>query len=363
MRARGAARGRRARGGRDAAGRGGRRAVRGDRWLLALALAACEPAATPTPAAPAAPASAPVEQAPAVARPLLAWLDPDAAAAVYTRLGGDLDLEAVASLFAVPPRAAHMLRDLRAFDDGLAALTLGVAPPPREWLSTEALALLSPMGRGPYLVRGLTRPRAEVEGWLQAAGLAREVVEGMTVYAPRPPGSEGEGDAPGQHLAAATAFPWKLVFLEDQVVGGFSLHEIGTGLGPLTAARDLPASDLEAQWTRAFADDPALQLELFASGPMLSLDLPDDIGVIRLGLRRWQRAGVDAEVVLQPLGDAAAAAKALEARVPAHESDVVRELYDRAAFTAESAEPPLVRGRLQLTEQDLTPLRRRGDAG
>ena len=337
--------------------------TRGRGWLtLCAALGlACGEAGPATPGA-GAPASAPVASAPvaepaaAVPHPLLAWLDPDALSAVYTRAEPGLDLEALATLFAVPPRATRMLRDLRSFDDGLAALLEGVGPAPATWLRRESLAYLPPVAQGPYLVRGLTRPRAEVEGWLKAAGLAHETIEGMAVYAPMPPSDSGPNpaDALPAHLAPAAAFPWRIVFLADDVIGCVSLREIGGGLGPLTAARDLPSSQIELNLTREFTEDPDMQLDLFATGPMLSLDISDDVGALRLGVRRWSRTGLDGELILQPVGDAEAAAKELEARKPALATEVVRELYQRVAFTPE---PPVVRGRLQLTEADLRQLR------
>lgn len=296
--------------------------------------------------------------------PLLAWIDPDAVAAVYTRVDPSLDLEAFAALFAVPPRAVHMLRDLRAFDDGLAALLTGSGPPPSAWLTKEAVVMMAPSGQAPYLVRGLTRPRAEVEAWLQAAGMQRETIEGMAVWAPLPgPDADAEaaqevGAAAG--MMAAAAFPWRLVFLDDTTVGGMSLKELGTGLGPLTAARDLPASELEKEWTRLFRDDAELVLEMYAGGPMLSLDMTDDVARTHLSIRRWQQSGLDGSVELVPIGDDEAmtrAAAELEARSPEHETDVIRELYGRAAFTVEG---PTVRGRLQLSAEDLAPLRRAG---
>ena len=333
-------------------------------WVLCAALACGGEAASEAAPAPEKKPD-PFAEAPKTTHPLLAWIDPDATAAVYTRIAPGLDLEAVAALFAVPPRAGHMLRDLRAFDDGLAALMTGTGPAPAEWLSKEALVLMTPSGSASYLVRGVTRPRAEVEAWLAAAGLQREIVEGMAVYAPMPGPGEGEADKPQEVGAAAgalaaAAFPWKVVFLDDSTLGGFSLHELGNGLGPLTAARDLPASELEVQWTKLFRDDPELLLELWAGGPMLSLDMSDDVGRTHLVLRRWQVSGLDATVEIVPAGDDEAATRAageLEARDPSLESDVIRELYSRAAFTAE---PPVVRGRLQLTDQDLAPLRRAG---
>ncbi len=322
---------------------------------------ACEPATPPPPAVEPATVVAGETAAPApvVTHALIPWLDPDASSAVYTRIDPRVDLEALARLFAIPPRAAHMFRDLQAFDDGLAALMEGVGPAPSTWLRAEALAYLPPIARGPYLVRGLSHPRAEVEAWLIAGGLTREVQEGMVTYSPLP----GEPDAPGApealpvHHAPAAAFPWRIVFLEDDVIGCYSLREIGGGLGPLTAARDLPVSELETRLTQEFAEDPEMLLDLVASGPTLSLDISDDVGAVRLGMRRWERSGLDGELILQPLGDIDGATKELEARKPKIETDAVRELYDRIAFTPE---PPVVRGRLQMTEADLRLLAREG---
>lgn len=326
----------------------------------ALALLACQ--STPAPVIEAAQVAAAAEAAPpaaVVTHALIPWLDPDAGSAVYTRVDARVDLEAVARLFAIPPRAAHMFRDLHSFDDGLAALMEGVAPAPATWLRAEALVYLPPIARGPYLVRGLSRPRAEVEAFLIAGGLERDVMEGLVTFSPLP-GDSGEPTAPDAlpvRRAPAAAFPWRIVFLEDDVIGCYSLGEIGGGLGPLTAARDLPASELETRLTQEFAEDPEMVLDLVASGPTLSLDITDDVGAVRLGMRRWERSGLDGELILHPLGDPEVATKQLEARKPAGETDVVRELYDRIAFTPE---PPVVRGRLQLAEADLRLLARGG---
>jgi len=326
---------------------------------LALACEAGRPAAPAAEAAaePAAPAVAPEPAAaPARPHPLLAWLDPDSSSAVYTRIGPEVDLVALAELFAAPPRAVRMLRDLRGFEDGLGALLADRAPKPATWLRPEALAYLPPLARGPYLVRGLSRPRAEVEAHLRAAGLARATIEGMAVYAPLAP-SDPEAtpaDALPEHIAPAAAFPWRIVFLADDVIGCLSLKEVGGGLGPLTAGRDLPDSEIELQLTRGFTEDPEMQLDMFVTGPMLSLDMSDDVGALRLGVRRWSRTGLDGELIIHPIGDPEAAAKQLEARAPALATDALRELYRRVAFTPE---PPVVRGRLQLTAEDLRLLR------
>ncbi len=346
--------------GRLSLGTGVGRALVPRLWLTCALALACEatPAPTDAPVAPVTAEAAPAAE-PTSTHALLPWLDPDAGSVVYTRLDARTDLEALARLFAVPPRAGHMLRDLQAFDDGLAALMEGVGPAPATWLRGEALAFLPPIARGPYLVRGLSRPRAEVEAALAAAGLSREVLEGFVTYSPLPTGptEPGAPEALPMHHAPAAAFPWRVVFLEDDVLGCYSLREIGGGLGPLTAARDLPSSELEKQLTQEFAEDPEMVLDLIASGPTLSLDISDDVGAIRLGMRRWERSGLDGELILQPVGDPDVAAKELEARKPRGETDAVRELYGRIAFTPET---PVVRGRLQLAEADLRLLAREG---
>ena len=91
---------------------------------------ACEATPTPGPAgpetpAPTAPAPAP-EAAPVVVHPLLPWLDPDSGSALYSRIDPKVDLEALGRLFAVPPRAGHMLRDVMALRAGLAALMYAI---------------------------------------------------------------------------------------------------------------------------------------------------------------------------------------------------------------------------------------------
>ncbi len=331
-------------------------------WALVWAGLACGDA-TPAPATAPASAEAPVPTAPtepvaapAVVHPLMPWLDPDSGSAVFSRIDPAIDLEALGRLFAVPPRAGHMLRDIMAFRAGLGALMEGVGPAPETWLRDEALAFLPPLAHGPYMVFGLRRPRAEVEALLRAGGLQAEVREGMTTYSPLPGGDAppGPAEALPVHHAPMAAFPWRVVFLEDDVLGCVSLREIGGGLGPLTAARDLPASELEVNLSRSFDDDAEMLFDMVASGPMLSLDISDDVGAIRLGVRRWERTGIDGELILQPQGEPDAAVKQLEERKPALETDVVRELYARVAFTPE---PPVVRGRLQLTEADLRLLR------
>lgn len=344
--------------------------------LLALGLVACgksEPsagtAAAPAPAEAAAASPAPAAPALADEQRVLAWLDPDSPAVAYMRLPADLDPEALGELFALPPRGLTLLRAPLNLESGLAALIGPEAPPPDQWLARDLVVMQPVLARGPYVVRRLLAPRADVEAWLRAGGMTDEVVEGLAVWTPGPEAAEPPaGSAPG--LAPALVFPWRLVFLADDLLGAFSLTEIGNGLGPLTAARDLPPSELSGTIREVVAADPTLLLELYVQGAMLHFDLSDDVGVAKLSLRRLldgggarslprhDAGGIDGEVILQPLGDVAEAAAALKARAPAGSAtDVLRELYRAVAYTADGQ---IVRGRLQLTSADLAPLRRGG---
>lgn len=323
--------------------------------LLPAVLVACNGGTAPATGSGEAPAPAPVPAADDAAEPpkaaaadgqpaettpagrLLTWLDPDAVGATWVGERTELDADAMATVFAVPPRAARMLRDLQNVDEGLAIVFGDEAP--RTWMRPEALAMLPAMARATYVVRLLEVPRAQLEGPLEEAGWESSVVEGFTLWEP------------------SGAFPWRIVFLRDDAIALIPVQEIGSGLGPLTAARDLPPSDLHKELGKAITSDPDLLLELFAQGPLLHIDLTEDVGVIRLTLRRWQRSGLDVGVLMQPLGDPVQAASELEERKAPLESDGIQDLVDRIAFTAEGA---LVLGRLQIPAEDRAVMRRRG---
>ncbi len=267
---------------------------------------------------------------------LLRWLDPESVGATWVGRAHDLDADALATLYAVPPRAARMLRDIQNVDEGL-GIVLG-AEGAKEWLRPEILAMQPAVARGTYVLRLLSAPRSKVEQALDEHEMTESKVEGYSLWEP-------DG-----------VFPWRILLLDDETLAMIPIQEMGSGIGPLTAGRDLPESQLEKELNKAITADPELVLELFATGPFIHMDISADIGVVRLSLRRWQGSGLDANVLLQPLGDPAAAAEELEARDGAVETDAMRGLIDRIAF---SAEPPVVLGRLQIPAEDRGPLRRR----
>jgi len=295
------------------------------------------PPATPQPPAPTPSAKPEVTEAPRSTQDaLLAWLDPDAVTVLYGTPPETLDLDAVAVLFALPPKLARMLRELRLSETGLQAVLPVDAPAPATWFEPELLATHPRLSSETYLVRRLRRPRAEIEPLLEGAGFHAETSEGFTVHTHR------------------GAFPWKLAFLEPDILAYIPVRALGSGLLPLTAARDLPASEVEGQLRTAGASSAQVVLQLFAAGPLLHLDLGDDVAQVMFAARRWER-GLDVQVQLVPTGDLENAARALGERDLGLETDQVRAIAARVAYTVEG---PTVLGRLQLTASDLASLQR-----
>lgn len=283
----------------------------------------------PTPAVPESPRD---DKPSSRAGALLEWLDPDAVMVAYSRLPADLDPDAFATVFAIPPKAARLLQDAAGIEAALDAVLPAEAARPSEWLAPESLAMASLLGSGTYIVRGLTRPRAEVLAILQGARMRPQEVEGFTMLTPENP------------------FPFRVVFLHEDVIAFVPVKEIGSGLGPLTAGRDLPAGVAERELAKVLEEDPQVALELIAAGPLLHFDLGSDLIMFAIRARTWQTTGLDVELRMQPDGDAAAAADALSKRDVGLESAAIRSLCGRVAFGLDGT---FVEGRLQLTPEDL----------
>ncbi|HET6583200.1 MAG TPA: hypothetical protein VFG69_07130 [Nannocystaceae bacterium] len=296
----------------------------------APAVAAADDAATPV-----TPSSAGERSASGRALALLKWLDPDATAVMLSRLPSDLDPDAITTVFAVPPKAARLLRDAAALEPALDAVLPIDAPRPPSWLAPETLAFSSLVATGTYLVRPLQRPSAEIEPILLGAKMRADPVDGFTMLVPEGP------------------LPYRVVLLPDDVAAFVPAREIGSGLGPLTAGRDLPAGAVERELARVLEEEPDALLELAAAGPLIHFDLGQDVIQFVVRMRAWQ-GGIDVQIRLHPSGDAAVAANALTNRDVSLESDQIRALCGRVAFTVDG---PYVDGRLQLTADDVAVLR------
>ncbi|MCA9695624.1 MAG: hypothetical protein KC636_38965 [Myxococcales bacterium] len=276
---------------------------------------------------PAQPVAAPAAES--VEARLLAWLDPDARAVAFVRNPGEFDATAVATLFGVPGAGERVLRQLAGVDDGFTLMIGDDAL--ATWFLEPALAMWPVIAQGTYVVRLLQKPAAEFRAAMEEAGMRASEVEGMTV------------------LVSESPYAWKLVLLEGDAVAFVPQREIGSGLGPLTAARDLPPSELRQQLAPVLADSQTV-LELFLAGPDVHMDLREPVASVRLSLRRWQTTGLDGAITLQPLGDVDEAARALQGRRATYMTDKFQDLMTRVAFAPEG---PIVLGRLQIPGTDL----------
>ncbi len=266
---------------------------------------------------------------------LLDWLDPEAVALVYAKREAPIDPEAFTTAFAVPPKLARMLRDIPAVAEGLDAIRDPADPSPDTWFGSEAVASTSVVSSGTYVLLTLKRGRADVEGFLERASMRRTEIEGFAVFVPEGP------------------FPWKVAFLSETVVAFIPVKEIGSGLSPLTAGRDMPASQAEKELKQVLEQDPSTVLEAVAAGPLLHLDLGQDLAQYAVRARPFERTGLEVEVQLAPLEDPTRAAASLQERDLSLETDALAALAEKVAF---SVEGPLVVGRLQATATDAATL-------
>ncbi len=293
-----------------------------------------DPAAQDTPAAAVIADPTPPSVADATPAALLAWLDPDAIAVAWVALPPGLDADAFATVFAVPPKAASLLTDVARVDAALEAVLPVGAPRPSTWLGPESLAITTRFGVGTYVLRRLVGAKDAAIATLLGARMRAQEVEGFTLLMPEGP------------------LPFRIAFLGDDVVAFIPAREIGSGLGPLTAGRDLPPGATERELARVLEEEPGAPLELYAAGPLLHFDLGEDILQYAVRARPWQ-GGLDVEVRLAPSGDAAAAAATLGERDLAIETAAVRALCERVAFTVDGT---FVEGRLQLMREDVATL-------
>jgi hypothetical protein len=263
---------------------------------------------------------------------LMAWLDPDAIAVGYSRVTEHLRGDAVAVVYALPPRAEDLLQAITDVDEALEAIRPTDAPKADTWLGHEALVTAGRMSRRPMVLRPLLVPKAEAAARLQALGLEPQEVDAFEVWMPR------------------RVLPYRVVLLDGDVIGFIPASEPGTGVAPLAAARDMPPSEVETQLEALLAGAEAPAVALFVAGPMLHLDLDEDVLTVRFELRKAAAGGFDGAIALQlPGEDSKPAVAALEGRKAPEQSDAIQQLVERAAFAANG---PIVEGRLQLSATD-----------
>jgi hypothetical protein len=262
---------------------------------------------------------------------LLAWLDPDAISVAYSRMPERLRADAVAVVYGLPPRAEELLRAIADVDEALEAVRPTDAPATGTWLASEALVTAGRLSRRPLVLRPLLVPKAEAIARLEALGLERQEVDAFEVWQPR------------------RVLPYRVVLLDGDVAGFIPMSEPGTGLPPLVSARDMPPSEVETQLDALLAVPDGLAVALLAAGPMIHLDVDQDVMSVRFELRRAKDGSLDGQLALQVDGEPGPVAAALEGRKAPEQSDAIQRLVERAAYGAEG---PIVAGRLQLSPAD-----------
>lgn len=287
-----------------------------------------EPAEATEPAAEVKP-SAPAPQQ--VRDRLLTWLDPEAVSVGWVAVSEPLRSDAVAVVYGLPPRAEDLLQAAGDLDRAIEAVRPSDAPPTSTWLGPQALVTTGRFARRPTVLRPLSAPLEDVRARLEGLDLRRVEDDVFEVWEPQ------------------RVFPYRVVVLEGDVAAFVPASEPGSGLTPLAAARDMPPSDVQEQLAALLGQPGAPSMAVFASGPLLHLDLDQDVLAVRFELAQASDGSIDGQIALQIDGDPAAAAKALEDRKAPEQSDRVRELMDRAAYLVDGG---VVQGRLQLPASD-----------
>ncbi|MFV8754544.1 hypothetical protein ACNOYE_28680 [Nannocystaceae bacterium ST9] len=312
---------------------------------------ASEPAKPePTPDEPAKPEptpeaepEAPREDSTALLVRLLSWLPSDTLAVSYDRMPERWSPAVLASVFALPPKAADLLDERRLLDEALAqAFETEAGPPDLAWLGPQSMAFTLPIIRHAYLVRPLLKPASELDSLFTSAGFMREEIEGKVVWLPK------------------GAFPWRMAILDEQTIA-FVPADPGAGVQPLLDAAAAPASPVEAQVSDALGKDPMIELTLLAAGPLMHYDTDAAINQIQFALRRpGPNLGYEGLVVMMPDGDPSAVATELRERSTPEENLQVQELIKLVEFIPEpTMTPPQVIGRLTIAPDQLKHFRAR----
>lgn len=277
----------------------------------------------------AATAPAPIATATERVDQLLTYLPIDAQRVAYDRLSKRLNVDALEVVFAVPPQAADLLDERAVLDEAL-DITLDGEAEPGNWLGATTLGFMIPLGKTPYFLRPLSKPASEV-GPLLEQGFRKSTVEGIEVW--QPTGS----------------FPWRVALLEGDIAAFVPVDMVGNGLAPLLAAREAESSPLELELARSLKEDGAIELLLFAVGPLVHYDVSAPIAQVDFLLRR---AGdtYQGQVTLRPAGSLDEALEQLRTRKHPEENQQVQALIGALELVTEQN---LVIGQLALTPDRL----------
>jgi hypothetical protein len=301
--------------------KGDEKQAQGDTTTTAAPAAAGEPTGEPT-ATPEAPRASELDR-------LLAWMPGEPHAVAYDRLGERLDPAVLEVVFAIPPKAGHLLDERGTLDDALALVFEGEAEA-GNWLAPPSFGFTISLSRSPYFLRLLSKPAAEVTPLLRDAGFTSNTIDGVELWLP------------------SGSFPWRIALLEGDVAAFIPVDVPGAGLEPLLQREadetgetgDTPSSPssgtevVEAELRRALTDDPMIELVLISSGPLVHLDVEQAIAQVQFALRRIaaNATGYEGQIVLMPVGDPDECANDLRARKYPEENQQVQALIAAVEF-------------------------------
>jgi hypothetical protein len=286
----------------------------------------------------------PAEQPPATELDrLLKWIPSEPLAVAYDRLGQRLDPSILAVVFGVPPKAADVLEERDTLDEALPLVFEGDAEASK-WLGSTSLAFTVALSRSPYFVRPLSKPAAEVQALLGAAGFSKNTMEGVELWLP------------------SGSFPWRIALLEGDVAAFIPVDVPGAGLEPLvpsaagaeadtaetgetggevkapalepTAPSDAKTA-VETELRRTLTEDPMIELVLVASGPLVHYDVQQSIAQVQFALRRIappDSPAYEGRIVLTPSADADECANDLRKRKYPEENQQVQALVAGVEF-------------------------------
>jgi hypothetical protein len=264
---------------------------------------------------------------------LLTYLPSDTLAVGYDRMSARWNPATLATVFALPPKAAIVLEERQLLDDALAQAFEPSEGGPADlaWLGPQSLAFTIPIIRHAYLVRPLLRPPSELEATFAAAGFMREEIDGKLVWLPK------------------GAFPWRIAILDDRTAA-FVPVDPGAGLSPLLDALETEPTAVEKELTEALGRDGAIELTVLAGGPMLHFDVDATIAQLQFGLRNAApQAAYEGLVMIVPDGDVDECANGLRTRTAPEENQQVQALIKAVQWEPQSTlTPPQVLGRLAI---------------
>ena len=270
---------------------------------------------------------------------LLRWIDPQANDLWMGRESRIFDPDTFATLMALPPRAAKAISDIHDFENALNVYLGDTDSNPKHQFQPAFAVFRPAVASGNFILRNVKDSTESFTQNLLSNGWTERKYDGISQYS---------------RLNAN--FPWKIAILDNDTIAGIPLGEIGSGLGPLNIARELPITGMRQQIEQQFESNPSMVALLFSAGPMLHWNLSENVDFVRLAVQRWKSKGYDITTEMGYTGDHTTALNDLRSRELNGQSNQLKLIADRVAFEFDAGH---IAGRIQITNEDLVHLKPR----